>query len=404
MLFLFQAYYHKKTALKRQDHIRELFDKYLSGNYSRKELQQLLDYFQLQEDKDVLSDMIAKEMEMPHEPKDDAIIRRIGDNLEKSIFSITRPVSRVQRLLPWISTAAALLLVSLIAFHFYTSPDKNKKLVARQLIEVGPGTRNAVLTLADGKKVMLKDITKGQIVQQPGVSISESNGQLTYSTSNTKAASGAYNTIETLKGGEYQVVLPDGTRVWLNAASSLKYPTSFSALKERRVQLSGEAYFQVAHNNAKPFRVTTAKQVVEVLGTHFNINSYTDEPKIVTTLEEGRVKVSSGGLHLTISPGQQTVLSSAGNMEIQQADLESALAWKDGKINFKKADLKTIMRQVERWYNIEVSYEGNIKNRVFTGGVSRASNLSALLKILELNDIHFRMEQNAGQNKLIITP
>ncbi len=300
-----------------------------------------------------------------------------------------------------IAAVSVLLMGSLLFFNSYDQVNQNQTDIA--IKDVLPGSNKAVLTLSDGKKVSLTNAPNGKIAEQEDAFITKkSEGQLVYSPNLDIAGAIRYNTIETPKGGQYQVLLPDGTKVWLNAASSLKYPISFGALKERRVELVGEAYFEVAHNKALPFRVITREQTVEVLGTHFNVNSYSDEKDVITTLEQGSVKVTSGRNSRVISPGVQTLLKPDGEMKVQEADMKTAMAWKEGKILFRDADIRTIMRQVARWYDLEIAYSGKVPDRVFNGGVERTANLSSLLKILELNDIHFKLVEEAGKKKLIV--
>lgn len=298
-----------------------------------------------------------------------------------------------------IAAAFALLMGSLLYFNREQSlPGIQKDLIA----QVEAGSNKAILTLSDGSKVDLSGTKQGQIKDQSGISANyTADGRIAYNPSQTAALS--YNTIETPKGGEYRIELPDGTKVWLNAASSLKYPVTFTNSKERRVELTGEAYFEVAHNPKLPFRVITANQTVEVLGTHFNINSYADEGKTTTTLAEGSVRVASGEKQNTLKPGQQAILQAKGNIAVSAADMESALAWKNGNIIFKSADLQSIMRQVARWYNIKVLYEGKPSNRQFTGGMPRSTRLSVLLDVLKDSNINFRMEETADGKTLIVT-
>lgn len=303
--------------------------------------------------------------------------------------------------------AAAILLISSVVFTVYKLQQQSIVNESVVVNDVMPGSNKAVLTLSNGQQINLSDAQNGSLAKQTGINIIKTaDGQLIYEiqkTENKVDGASSFNTITTPNGGQYQVRLPDGTKVWLNAASSLKYPISFSR-NERRVELSGEAYFQVAVNKALPFFVKTARQEVKVLGTHFNVNSYADEEKSTTTLEEGSVKVTSKQESAIIKPGQQTITGLKGNIEVKVANLNTDLAWKNGLIKFKDADIKSIMRQVSRWYNIQVEYKGEVSKELFTGGVSRNENLSALLKILELNDVHFTIIEQAEGKKLIVEP
>lgn len=304
-----------------------------------------------------------------------------------------------------ISAAAAVMLILSTGLYFYLNRTETKvtqvKKPAAPKHDILPGGNIAVLTLADGTRINLDNANTGTIAEQAGIKISKrSDGQLIYTIASTPVAGRSqtkdvYNTIETPMGGEYQVNLPDGTRVWLNAASSLHYPASFDG-RERRVKLSGEAYFEVAANKAKPFLVESKGQLVEVLGTHFNINSYTDERTVKTTLLEGSVKVSIPGISAFnfIKPGQQaSVHRSGSSISVANIDVEEAVAWKNGYFTFSDEDIQSIMRQVSRWYNVEVVYKGTIPSESFGGNVSKSKNISEILRILELTKVvHFKVE------------
>ncbi|MXN91146.1 DUF4974 domain-containing protein [Flavobacterium sp. Sd200] len=387
--------------MERYDHIRTLFGKYLNNRLTEGELKELLDHFNLDEDKVILSELIEKELEKDaHAKGDEALIYKIDTSLQKKIFSRTKPVSRIKRLLPAISVAAMILLgLSFIGIMLITKKkDANEIHVSQNEPDARPGGSIATLTLADGSKINLSAVKNGNIATQPGVKIVKTaNGQVIYTVAGKPLANN-YNTIETPSGGEYQVQLPDGTKVWLNAASSLKYPIAFTGLKERVVELTGEAYFEVAHNKSQPFQVLNSRQTVEVLGTHFNIMAYKDEKEVRTTLLEGSVKVIRSKLEKIIKPGQQALVGEG--IIIREADVEAAVAWKNGRTYFRDADIPTIMRSLSRWYNVQIVYEGKIPDALFTGGISRKSNLSGLIKILRASDINATIEGS----KLIVKP
>jgi ferric-dicitrate binding protein FerR (iron transport regulator) len=256
--------------------------------------------------------------------------------------------------------------------------------------------------------VVLDSTNNGAITKQGNVTVIKlDDGQLSYKRSaSTTSSTISYNTVSTPRGGQYQLVLTDGTKVWLNAASSLRFPTSFIG-NDRRVEITGEAYFEVAHDNKKPFFVAVADMNVEVLGTHFNINAYPDERTIKTTLLEGAVKVESQNQSALLVPGEQARLLNApledGNRRLQtinHVDLEQVVAWKNGKFQFNQASVETIMRQVSRWYDVEVVFEGPIPDKRFNGKMYRNVNASQVLSILEEGGIHFRIEGN----KVTVTP
>jgi ferric-dicitrate binding protein FerR (iron transport regulator) len=239
-------------------------------------------------------------------------------------------------------------------------------------------------------------------VQQGNTKIIKSaNGHIAYNKTLTSTSTPIYNTMTTPRGGKYDLELSDGTRVWLNASSSITYPIAFSGT-ERRVTVTGEAYFEVAKNKDMPFKINVdGQEEVQVLGTHFNIMAYSDEPLIKTTLLEGSVKIVKNKTTGMLKPGQQAQMTTDGKLSVtDDADINAVMAWKNGQTLFVNEDIKTIMRRASRWYDVDIEYQGGVPARLFTGGISRESNLSVLLKVLELNKIHFK----AAGKKLIVTP
>ncbi|WP_342328534.1 FecR family protein [Pedobacter sp. FW305-3-2-15-E-R2A2] len=296
---------------------------------------------------------------------------------------------------PRIAAAASIILCLGTAYYFYQKTDVTPS-VSYAKNNILPGGNKAYLTLADGKRITLTNAKNGTLAQQPGVNITKtSDGELIYSINDLKPeieAAKNYNTIETPVGGQYQVVLPDGTKVWLNAASSLKFPSTFARLVNRKVDLRGEAYFEVAKNKQQPFIVKTAEQEVEVLGTHFNINTYKDEQGVKTTLLEGSVKIHNGVESKILKLGEQSTLTNQRFM-VKTIDVEEAIAWKKGYFYFNNENIESIMRKLSRWYNVEVQYEGKIPNEGFYGTVSQTKNISQVLSILEkTKGVHFRIE------------
>jgi len=292
----------------------------------------------------------------------------------------------------WWPYAAAVAAFFAIGIYFYQHSIERQNIPTALVNDVAPGTSKAILRLSDGSIIQLDSTVSGAIAQQSGISIIKTeDGSLIYQVNNNeKAASGQYNTIEVPRGGKYQVRLPDGSKVWLNAASTLKYPVSFNEREERRVELSGEAYFNIAHNKSQPFVVKTTKQEVTVLGTEFNVSAYPDEMKTTTTLLKGSVRVKAGNLAM-LKPGQQTILSD-GNLLVQTADTEGTIGWKNGMFLFYRTDMRTIMRQLGRWYNIEVDMS-TIPDNQFYGEISRDVKLSEVLTMLEAaSNMKFKIE------------
>ncbi|MBB5637437.1 ferric-dicitrate binding protein FerR (iron transport regulator) [Pedobacter cryoconitis] len=367
---------------------KELLEKYKSGNCTPAE-------------KAIVETWYLKFEQQKPQALSDTELEDAADRIWKKL-PIHQETSIKRKLWPQIGVAAAILLTVSIGLYFFKGTGFNRQphspahIAQRETPQILPGGNKATLTLADGKKITLDEAVNGPLAEEAGIIITKTkDGQLVYTVSarNNKLADGqaAMNLISTPKGGQYQVNLPDGTKVWLNAASSLRYPAVFTGA-ERSVILTGEAYFEVAKDPVKPFKVSAALQTVEVLGTHFNINSYQDEPAVKTTLLEGAVKVnaqSAGDVFL--KPGQQAVLL-GNHLNVNLASTEEAVAWKNGMFRFKDADLQTVMRSVARWYDVEVNYEGNLPVRQFSGEIHRNINLSEVLDILSFFKVHFRIE------------
>jgi transmembrane sensor len=290
----------------------------------------------------------------------------------------------------YVSAAAAILIVIGISLYFY-SINSISGLTTVQLSrteDIAPGSNKAVLTLADGTKISLTDVENGQLATQSGIVVTKNaNGQLVYTVNNTVqgnlSADVSYNTISTPRGGQYQINLPDGTSVWLNSASSLRFPVNFSNLRERKVELIGEAYFEVKSNKSKPFRVASEGQTVEVLGTHFNVMAYPNEKNLETTLLEGKVSVKTGGTEKSIVPGEQSQLRNGSIKVLKLADPESVVAWKNNLFQFDNMDIDKVLRQIERWYDVEVNYVGARPDVYFTGVIPKDVKVSRILMALE---------------------
>ncbi len=305
-------------------------------------------------------------------------------------------------------TAAAVILIAFgIGTYFYNA--KRSGGDANLVADVAPGKDGATLTLSSGKKISLADALAGEVASELGMKISkDASGQLVYTASSSVEAASGYNTLTTSRGQQAKIRLADGSLVFLNAESSLRYPVSLASSDLRRVELTGEGYFEVAKLYASggrdrvPFFVKTASQQVEVLGTHFNISAYLDEPFVRTTLLEGSVRVASvfdarsgsSNRSVVLAPGEQAVLGGNSILPVvSSVDVATAVAWKDGLFVFADEPLESIMRKVSRWYNVEVVYKDIDQSQRFGGGVSRFENVSTVLKKLELTGgIHFKVE------------
>lgn len=323
-------------------------------------------------------------------PDEEQVERSLNKSLK--IISIEdKTIHRVISFKRWMAAASVLIIAAGILYFYFNDSHSHSlpvNLVKNnsQKYDIAPGGNKAVLTLADGSTIMLDSAQNGMLSQQGNTKVIKlQNGKVVYKKGERGlVAKVEYNTITTPRGGQYQLELADGSRVWLNAASSITFPTSFTGDK-REVKISGEAYFEVAHNANIPFSVMVNDMEVEVLGTHFNINAYDNERVIKTTLLEGSVKVSKGNRSALIIPGEQVqIADKSDKIEIKRnVDIEEIVAWKNGKFFFQDADIHGIMRQLERWYNITVSYEGNIINEEFVGVISRDVNISQILNMLE---------------------
>ncbi|HEY0666859.1 MAG TPA: FecR family protein [Sphingobacteriaceae bacterium] len=316
-----------------------------------------------------------------------------------------QPAKKLFRLNRWAVAATVVLAVLSLSLLYYSNQSVETK-IARNTpvhsVDIAPGSNKALLTLADGSTIVLDNISDGEITKQGNTSVIKSNDMLAYNNAKSLALNTniqpTYNTITTPRGGQYKVILPDNTIVWLNAASSLRFPTKFSG-KERKVDLTGEAYFEVAKNKAMPFKVSANNTQVEVLGTHFNVMAYTDENSINTTLLEGSVKIVKNNDHVLLVPGQQAQVKN--DIKVLDADVQEAIAWKNGLFLFKEAQLETILKQIARWYDVEIEFEGNLPDEKFRAEVSRNVNLSQVLKILELSGVNFTLKEG---RKIIVKP
>jgi len=302
------------------------------------------------------------------------------------------PVRALPRSYKWAVAAAVLLCAGSIFWYTRnqapaTHTTKNQVAVN----DIAPGSNKAVLTLGNGEKITLTDATAGRIANDGGAEITRAAaGQLVYH-HQTSTPRVTYNTITIPHGGQYALTLADGTTVVLNAGSSLTYPTAFTG-PDRRVTLRGEGYFEVSKDKNHPFIVKTDKQEIEVLGTHFNLNAYADDPAVKTTLLEGAVKVTAGKQAKILKPGDQSVLQD-NDLTVKQVDTETAVAWKNGLFIFEDEPLKEIMRKISRWYDVEIIYQEVDSDKRFGGSAPRYSNVSKLLKRLEsTGGIHFKIE------------
>ena len=324
----------------------------------------------------------------------------------ESSLSTAKPAKILKMSQRWWAAAAVLLLASGSYFLLNRHHSKTGDLAIKKNVlinDAAPGGNKAILTLANGATIILNNAKNGALTQQGSTKVVKlDDGKLAYHSEETNAPiTIEYNTVSTPRGGQYQLTLSDGSKVWLNAESSITFPTAFIG-KERKVEIKGEAYFEIAHDSSKPFQVRVGGMKVQVLGTHFNINAYNDESAIKTTLLQGSVKVSEGSNSEVIKPGEQTLVSlkDGSNIKVQTADVDEAVAWKNGLFHFDNADLPEVMRQLSRWYDVDVVYNGAIPKREFGGEMQRDLKLSQVLELLQKNEVNFKIEGK----KIIVTP
>lgn len=389
--------------------IIHLFIKYLNGECNQAEQDQVASILKsggyeaewelaLSDDADKLLDE-QHETDIPEQEAD-----RIYAGVEDKLFREDRSGSHSGRILMRYSLAAcALIVIVFVSKYFLTERNApaNQVAVETAVHDVAPGSDKAILTLADGRKLLLNASATGKLADQGGAAINKTaEGMLVYETELMAAGTKAVNnTVTVPRGGKWALTLSDGTKVWLNSASSITYPTTFDG-PDRHVSITGEAYFEVAHNAKKPFKVSFNDQLVEVLGTHFNINAYDDEPSNQTTLIQGSVSISKGKNTVILKPGEQASVTKNVIEVVKDADIERTLAWREGLFLFDRTELQNAMREISRWYDIDVVYQGDVKNDVFNGRISRHNKLSQILKVLELGDVHFRVDGK----KVIVLP
>jgi ferric-dicitrate binding protein FerR (iron transport regulator) len=384
---------------RNKEEFLKIVNKYVAGTASNEEILFLELYYNHFEKDDALTERLTIEEK---ETLQRELQNRILDRIETEV-----PVVSIFKRTWFRLAAAAVIILVATGSYLLLNRTNNEQSVAKNpqpvINDITPGGNKAILTLADNTQIILDSAANGTLTQQGNAKVSKlDNGQLTYNSLNEKPTEIIYNTVTTPRGGQYQLTLSDGSKVWLNAASSLRFPASFVG-KERKVELTGEAYFEVAKNASMPFKVDVAgKGEVEVLGTHFNINSYADEATINTTLLEGKVKVSSVQNSQLLIPGQQAQLNAKGQISLNRnPDIEEVIAWKNGKFQFgESADIATIMRQISRWYDVDVEYKGTITDH-FGGTISRNVNVSKVFEMLEMTgSVKFQVEGK----KVIVMP
>lgn len=397
-----------------KEHIEALWNRFLRNELNQEELKNLLQINENAADFgavwDELSTQIALEkagnegfMPMDEDRKQAMVQQLWHEQPAAGSAALKSPTRRVHLLRRW-GWAAAAVFFLIATTLFLLKPSERSTGLNKATASIQPGREGAILTLADGSEVLLDNLGNGVIAKQNGTQVLMKNGQVTYNPGEATSGVVAYNTMTTPKGRQFSLLLPDSTQVWLNAASSIRYPIAFTG-KERQVEVTGEAYFEVAKNPKMPFRVNVnGKADITVLGTHFNVNAYGNERSINTTLLEGSVKVSrqaGAGTDVVLKPGQQAQIAMPSDGQspssqpikvIPYADVEKTIAWKNGQFNFENATLVEIMRQLERWYDIEVVYEQHVPDVELMGKLTRGVTLNELLPALKKMGLHYRLE------------
>jgi len=397
--------------------INSFIHRFVAGNFTEAEHQQFIEWLKTAPttETEKILDLyysISGQREIIAGDPDPHLVSQIETALDQyalAAHNATRTKSGVFRLHRIARLAAAVLVLFVCTTALWlmlkNTGSKNKAVsttfqptVKKQLL---PGGNKAILTLSDGSVISLDDAKTGKIARQGNTLIDKTaSGQLVYKSLEEKPSEVVYNTLTTPRGGQFKLNLPDGSAVWLNAASSIKYPTAFTGA-ERKIEMSGEVYFEIAHDASKPFVVAANGMEIKVLGTHFNVNAYSDESVIKTSLLQGSISLSKNGKAVKIYPGQQAQLAFNGNINVvNEVDMDEVIAWKNGYFSFNRANLQTVMRQIARWYDVDIRYEGRIPERLFGGKIDRNSDVADVLKILEESKVHFSIDDK----KIIVRP
>jgi transmembrane sensor len=331
---------------------------------------------------------LSKQKEPLPEPDYEEIEREIWNKLPQ------RNTAKISRMWVRIAVAASVLVCIYTGYYFFEQKQQSLLTAQNSNHEILPGSTKAVLILANGTKLDLNDAKSGLLANQGAAEVHKTaTGEVTYTTTASDKSGSLFNTMITPVGGEYRLVLSDGTQVWLNAASSIKYPTAFNE-RERKVEITGEVYFEVAHDASKPFRVITGKQTVEVLGTHFNINAYPDELAVKTTLLTGSIRISNAKKSALLKPGEQSQVNyKEGISIIGHANTEEALAWKNGYFRFNNENIRSVMHKLSRWYDVDVVYNGAVSDEGYYGTISRYKTIDEVLNMLrQTKGVQFKIE------------
>jgi ferric-dicitrate binding protein FerR (iron transport regulator) len=379
-----------------------LFGSYLENNFKAGERKEFMDLVCQEIYNDELNSLIEEAVQNAFTDRGIGLQR--ADQLFEKIMQTARvkqksPGVPIRRIYPrWVAAVSLMVFILASSYFLFFRKAQLQTITAIKKVDekqnvIEPAGNKAILTLDNGSTIILDSAQNGTIASQSNTKIIKLNSEtLIYRPEGSPDDRISFNTIHTPRGGQFQIVLPDKTKVWLNAASSLKFPSRFSG-KSREVTLSGEAYFEVARNKTMPFIVSVMQTSVTVLGTHFNINGYNDESDTYTTLLEGSVKFSHGNIEKMLHPGQQARFNNTStSLLVRDADVDQVMSWKNGFFEFDSIDLHTIMRQISRWYDVDIFYQSITKDIKLGGGISRKLNLYDLLRLLENSGVHSKLE------------
>lgn len=380
-----------------EEHILRLIARYVDQSLSTSEKEELDNWMNASEENRKMLEQIANEKELL------SLGIRYKKFGSRSLHAKDEVHHRLSgaRMRTFLRLAAAciVLVMGYIGWNLYSSYERSSlhqgySGIAGPAADIPPGHPQAELILSNGQHVKLDSTNNGMVLNQSGATTLNANGVLTYHVDNEKGIDTAYNTIMIPRGGQYRVKLPDGTLVWLNAASALRYPIAFTG-RSRIVELEGEAYFEVVHEDSRPFKVKVAGEEIEDIGTHFNVNAYGDEPYITTTLLEGKVKVTGSHSRNTavLKPGEQARIDSSGTIKLaRNVDLNDVVAWMHGQFSVNNMGVASLMKTLSRWYDVDIRYEGEVPQGKFGGLIDRDVYLSNVLSVLNANGINARLE------------
>lgn len=388
--------------------LKKALRRYASGDLSEQEVRDFLAYIQSSDQrKDVKKAIYSILVELDKgvygdEDIDDELLRDSLSAIKEKIKDNVVPrTTRYWR--KYISIAAVLLALTTVSYWIFQYASKGGENATQEFFEqVKPGRQAATLTLSDGRKIVLSESSGGRLASDNGVEIiKQADGEIIYKISDDEGKARGMNTLSTARGESYRIQLPEGTKVWLNAASSLTYSTHIKEESMRKVKLEGEGYFEVATLPGQLFVVETSKETVHVLGTHFNVSNYIDDRVSHVTLVEGKVRVvSSQGPEKTIKPNQQFVNDGA-RIRVQEVDVNEAIAWKNGEFMFDKLTLEEIMKSISRWYDIDVEVSAALKDRRIWGSISRSDDLEKVLQIIQLTDKNIKIKVDGRRVKIM---